>query len=228
MIKAVHAVWSRTTTGLANRSLGTPGCKLALAWGEDPSRASPGAPGLDVGTSVSPLRLVEGTKSLALTGDTAPIGVINPGDTVYYNITIKNAGTSVVNNVYVYDTVPNHTTYVANTTQWSTDNVIWANIGQPDGGVLPVSVSGGVLLGNLSAGATFYVRFQVTLQTGDYEDITNCDTAYTSAGNFVRCTTNPVATRDWGDLPDTLWHVGCSEWPAPFRRQPETRLALGR
>lgn len=47
-------VWSRTASGVGRG--GTPGCKLALAWGADPRTASPGAPGLDVGTSVPPLR----------------------------------------------------------------------------------------------------------------------------------------------------------------------------
>ena len=59
-----------------------------------------------MGTSIPPLRLIEGTKSLTVANDTAPIGVLNPGDTVTYNITVKNSGPVVVNNVRVYDTVP--------------------------------------------------------------------------------------------------------------------------
>lgn len=79
-------VWSCTTANTPNRaSCTTPGCPLALAWGEDPARATAGAPGLDVGTSVPPLRLIEGSKALEVANDTAPLGILNPGDRVYYN-----------------------------------------------------------------------------------------------------------------------------------------------
>ena len=65
-----------------------------------------------MGTSIPPLRLIEGTKSLTLQTDTDGDGVLSPGDTATYNITVKNSGSVVVNNVYVYDTVPANTSYV--------------------------------------------------------------------------------------------------------------------
>lgn len=108
-------VWSRTASGVGTG--GTPGCNLALAWGQDPSRASYAAPGLDVGTSVPPLRLVESSKSLTLKTDVDGDGQLSPGDVATYLITVKNAGPTTVSNVYVYDTVPANTTYVQNTTQ---------------------------------------------------------------------------------------------------------------
>ncbi len=187
-----------------------------------------GSPGLDVGTSIPPLRPIEGTKSAVIVNDTAPLGVLNPGDTVNYDITIKNAGTVVVQNVRVYDTAPTDTVYVADTTQYNKDNSAWINIGQPDGGVLPLSVTGGYLLGDLNAGETFYVRFQVTLLTGNYEDITNCDVVTSGAGTFRKCVTTPVATRDCGRLAQFLWNLRSPEWAAPFLQRPDTGLALGR
>ena len=214
-------VWSRTTSGVGYG--GDPGCNLALAWGEDPANATGGAPGLDVGTSIPPLRPIEGTKSAAIVTDTAPIGVLNPGDTVYYNITVHNAGTVQVDNVYVYDTVPNNTTYVASSTEWNTTGVApWTAIADV-GGTLPLAQTGGVLLGNLGADQTFYVRFKVTLLAGNYEDITNCDTAYTSAGSFSKCVTTPVATRDWGDLPDSYGTSASQNGP----RHSSSGLMLG-
>ena len=96
----------------------------------------------------------------------------------------------------------------------------------PDDGsgtAFPLDVTGGVLLGNLDPGATFYVRFNVTLLTGDYEEISNCDTAYTAAGEFVRCVTTPVATRDWGDLPDTYGTSAAAGGP----RHSSSGLKLG-
>ena len=214
-------VWSRTTSGVGYG--GDPGCNLALAWGEDPANATGGAPGLDVGTSIPPLRPIEGTKSAAIVTDTAPIGVLNPGDTVYYNITVHNAGTVQVDNVYLYDTVPNNTTYVASSTEWNTTGVApWTAIADV-GGTLPLAQTGGVLLGNLGAGQTFYVRFKVTLLAGNYEDITNCDTAYTGAGSFSKCVTTPVATRDWGDLPDSYGTSASQNGP----RHSSSGLMLG-
>ena len=194
-------VWSRTASGVGKG--GVPGCLLALAWGADPAHATAGAPGLDVGTSIPPLRLVEGSKALEIVTDTAPLGVLNPGDTVRYNITVKNAGSVVVTNVYVMDTVPLNTTYVPGTTQYRLDSGSWTPIADNPPNQLPIAVPGGVLLGNLPVGSTYYVEFHVVLLDGNYEDITNCEETYTSAGNLDRCVTTPVATRDWGDLPNS-------------------------
>ena len=109
-------VWSRTASNVRQRPW-HPRLQPGAGLGRGSPNGQPAAPGLDVGTSIPPLRLIEGTKSLTVATDTAPIGVLNPGDTVTYNITVKNSGSVVVNNVYVYDTVPANTSYVANTTQ---------------------------------------------------------------------------------------------------------------
>lgn len=192
-------VWSRNALG----NPATPGCSLALAWGEDPGPASAGSPGLDVGTSVTPLRLLEGTKSLALKTDVDADGLLSPGDIATYNITVKNAGSITITNVYVYDTAPLNTTYVADTTEADTGSG-WTAIGQPDLGVLPLSsLPYGYLLGDIDPGETFYVRFDVELEAAVYEELLNCDTVFTDAYDFVRCVTTPVATKDWGDLPDS-------------------------
>lgn len=198
-------VWSRTASGVGYG--GTPGCNLAVAWGQDPDRASAASPGLDVGTSIPPLRLIEGTKSLVLKTDVDGDGLLSPGDIATYIITVKNSGAVVVNNVYLFDTVPANTTYNTTTTEKDlTSNVgtgPWVAI--PDDGVgtpFPLDVPGGVLLGNLDPTDTFYVRFDVTLGIGEYGEIINCDTAFTAAGELTRCATNQVASADWGDLPD--------------------------
>jgi uncharacterized repeat protein (TIGR01451 family) len=199
-------VWSRTASGVGYG--GTPGCKLALAWGEDPSSITQGRPGLDVGTSCPPLRLVEGTKSLALKTDADGDGLLSPGDTATYNITIKNTGAVEEDNIRVYDTVPANTTYNPNSTQKNV-GAGWASI--PDDGsgtAFPLDVTGGVLLGDLGVGATFYVRFDVALNNIPpggpvYEELLNCDTVYYSGGTIESCVTSLVASNDWGDLPDS-------------------------
>ena len=114
-------VWSRTTSGVGYG--GDPGCNLALAWGEDPANATGGAPGWTWVPRSRRCARSRAPRAAAIVTDTAPIGVLNPGDTVYYNITVHNAGTVQVDNVYVYDTVPNNTTYVASSTEWNTTGV---------------------------------------------------------------------------------------------------------
>ncbi|QLQ05706.1 MAG: DUF11 domain-containing protein [Anaerolineae bacterium] len=179
-------IWSRTTSGAGYG--GTAGCNLALAWGQDTRTASGGAPGLDVGTSVPPLRLVESSKSLTLKTDNDGDGQLSPGDVATYLITVKNAGPTTVNNVYVYDTVPANTTYVQNTTGWATAvGGPWTAIADaPNPGDLPLSQApNGVYLGSLASNNSFFVRFDVTLGTGAYGEINNCSVAGTDAGNLA-------------------------------------------
>ncbi len=47
-------IWSRTASGVGYG--GTAGCNLSVAWGQDPANATSDSPGLDVGTSVPPMR----------------------------------------------------------------------------------------------------------------------------------------------------------------------------
>jgi len=223
-------VWSRTASGVGRG--GIPGCNLAVAWGQDPRRASAAAPGLDVGTSVPPLRLMEGTKSMELKTDADGDGVLSPGDTATTNITIKNTGSSTVNDVYVYDAgVPANTTYVANSTQKDVGSGWTAISDDGSGTAFPLDITGGVLLGNLDAGAIFYVRFDVTLNNtgGAYEQVSNCDIAYTAGGNVTSCTTNLVASNDWGDLPDTYSTSLAANGPrhSPTNNDPALTLRLG-
>jgi len=201
-------VWSRTASGVGYG--GEEGCPLAMAWGQDPNNATAGVPGLDIGTSVPPLRLLEGTKVYGYT-DTNGDGMLSPGDTVTWNIMVGNARTATVYNVHVYDTIPANTTYVAGSTRWSRDQISWTTI--PDDSVgdgFPLDDTtapppDGVLIddGQLDQDEAFYVRFDVILDEGDYEDIFNCDLTYTDGGEVARCAVAAVASRDWGDLPDT-------------------------
>ncbi len=235
-------VWSRTATGVGRG--GAPGCNLALAWGQDPRTASAGVPGLDVGTSVPPLRLIEGAKSLTLDpdgdgnldGDKDGDGVLSPGDVATYVITVKNTGGGTVSDVYVYDAaVPDKTDYNTGTTQKNVGSG-WVSI--PDntsGTAFPLDATpNGVLLGTaLPADTTWYVRFDVTLKNinsaGVYEEITNCDIAYTGGGTVQSCNTSLVAANEWGDLPDTYGTSLAANGPrhSPTDTNPALTLKLG-
>ncbi len=202
-------VWSRTASGMGDYDdpNAVPGCNLALAWGQDPRLSTAGTPGLDVGTSIPPLRLLEGTKTLALKTDADGDGLLSPGDTAVYRITVRNAGAAEIDHVYVYDTVPDRLSYIASTTQKDLGSG-WESIADDsDGTPFPLDVSGGVLLGNLAPQSVFVVTFEVLLDSLNpadvYDEILNCDVAYTDAGTIERCATTRVASYDWGDLPDS-------------------------
>ena len=223
-------VWSRTASGVGYG--GTAGCKLAVAWGQDPANATAGAPGLDVGTSVPPLRLIEATKALVLLIDNDGDGLLSPGDNAVYNMTVKNSGGALVQNVYMHDTVPDNMVYVEGTTEYNmTGTAPWTNIPDDnptdpgyDGTRYPLDVTGGVGLGDLEPSETYYVRFQILLNSGyEYGQVENCDVAYTGAGNQYKCATNLVAAYDWGDLPDTYGTSSAANGP----RHSPSGLRLG-
>jgi uncharacterized repeat protein (TIGR01451 family) len=220
-------IWSRTASGVG--AGGAPGCNLALAWGQDPSVASVAAPGLDVGTSVPPLRLVESTKSLSLKTDADGDGLLSPGDTATYLITVHNAGPTLVSGVHVYDTVPANTTYVLNSTEKNL-GAGWTPIADDlTPTAFPLDTHPGVYLGALDPMGTqggvdtFYVRFDVELGVGDYEQISNCSLSSTAAGNLERCAISRVATMDWGDLPDSYGTSAAANGP----RHSPSNLRLG-
>jgi uncharacterized repeat protein (TIGR01451 family) len=76
--------------------------------------------------------LLFATKQAALLNDLMSPGVVDPGDTLRYTITIYNNGTIPATNVRLNDNVPANTTYVANSTQLN-----GLPVGQPDGGISP-------------------------------------------------------------------------------------------
>ena len=113
-------------------------------------------------------------KSAALQIDLGTPGVVDPGDTLRYTITIYNNGTVPATAVELFDNVPADTTYVANTTTLN-----GLAVGQPDdGGVFPLAsripVSSadltpplpGVGEGVLSPGQTAVVQFDLQVNAG--------------------------------------------------------------
>jgi len=172
-----------TKTGQNNPANDPGGCVFAAAWGEDPRTASSGAPGMDLGTIVIPLRGEQIAKTSTLVHDNDGDGKPGPGDTLRFTISITNVGFAPIA-VSVYDTIPQYTTYVANSTYKFTPGpggVQIADLGGPGNAAFPLAVNSpiGVSLGSLPSNATWKVEFDVILDTpgtGDdnYDEITNC------------------------------------------------------
>ena len=97
---------------------------------DDPRTPVEGDPTLDI---VGALPLIYAEKSAALEVDLASPGVVDPGDTLRYTITVYNNGSVPATLAELTDAVPASTSYVADTT---TLNGIAA--GLPDGGIFPL------------------------------------------------------------------------------------------
>jgi uncharacterized repeat protein (TIGR01451 family) len=155
--------------------------KLAVAWGQDPERASAGAPGLDVGTSVPPTPEFTSGKDGLLYDDPATPGVdgdldgdgyITCGDIIEWPIDVLNVSRLPVPDIVVKDTIPANTTYEPNTTfvSWDTDHDgdYDSSIQVPDAGTTPFPLDEGgfdygAQYGSLAIGESFTVRFRVRI-----------------------------------------------------------------
>ena len=184
-------------TKTAANNGGTGGCSFAAAWGEDPRVAGAGSPYLDVGTIVVSLPSLESSKAASLLTDADQNGVISPGDTISYLITIENTGLSIIADVSVNDDIPTNTTYVLNSTEKDVGGG-WVAIPDDGSGTefpLDDPDPDGVSLGAMAIGATFLVRFDVTVDmmpAGDPVDITNCARIAFSGTARTVCTTTEV------------------------------------
>ena len=137
---------------------------------DDPGTPTPDDPTRDV---VGNLPLLFAAKDVALQVDLGTPGVVDPGDTLRYTVTLTNSGLIPATNVALSDAVPANTTYVADTVTLN-----GLPVGQPDGGVSPLiagfAVSSSDLTppvpaagtGTVSAGQTAVVTFDLMVNAG--------------------------------------------------------------
>ena len=123
---------------------------------DDPRTAAPDDPTLNV-VGNSPLLFAP--KRAALLLDAGTPGVVDPGDVLHYTITISNSGAVAATGVMLTDSVPANTTYVADTTTLN-----GLPVGQPDGGVFPLST--GVAVGTINPGQSATVEFNLSVNAG--------------------------------------------------------------
>ncbi len=88
-------------------------------------------------------------------GDVNGNGIVDPGDTLQYTVTLKNTGTSPVTNVVFTDPIPANTQYVTGSSTLNSNSA-----GSFSDDTLTVNVGG------LNASATATISFQVTVNAG--------------------------------------------------------------
>jgi len=162
--------------------------KLAAAWGQEPTQvvdsnqvlgpneASPGSPGLDLGTTIPPVASFEAGKSAQLAVDVDGDGQVDLGDTLLYSIIIRNSSRVPVTDLSVQDILSTDTTYISGTTTIDTGtgptaiaDVGTTNFPLDEGGyaidmALPVDndVTSGVFTLTFEAQVNTTVAFDVT------------------------------------------------------------------
>jgi uncharacterized repeat protein (TIGR01451 family) len=143
-----------------------PTVKLMAAWGQDPAGAPAGTPAIDAGTGTPPLPLFEAVKDAVLVTDANGDGEVGPGDTIRYDIEIRNISRVPVPGLVVQDLVPDHTTYVPDSTS------LYSSAGggsttpvadDPTGSPFPLDGSGRTLAPSLLPLNEFVVSFQVVI-----------------------------------------------------------------
>ena len=117
--------------------------------------------------------LLYAVKQVALLVDLGTPGIVDPGDTLRYTITVQNSAAIAATGVVLTDAVPANTTYVANTTLLN-----GLPVGQPDGGVAPlasgINISSSDLTpplpgpgaGTISPGATATLQYDLRVNAG--------------------------------------------------------------
>jgi uncharacterized repeat protein (TIGR01451 family) len=98
---------------------------------DDPDTPVANDPTRDV---VGNLPLLYAEKRVALLVDLGSPGIVDPGDTLRYTITVQNSAAIPATGVTLTDPVPANTTYVANSTLLN-----GLPVRQPDGGVAPLA-----------------------------------------------------------------------------------------
>ncbi|MEO5915832.1 MAG: SdrD B-like domain-containing protein [Luteolibacter sp.] len=176
----------------------TDGSKLAAAWGEDPSKAGPGAPYLDMGTTIVPFPQPALSKTSALVVDLNSDGKTGFGDTIEYTVRVANEGVVDLDNTIVLDALPNTCTYVGGSTKVNgitiTDNTSPATI-------FPVDESGYTLV-SIPPGGFTLVKYRVTVNNGA-TSVINHASANGGQAVLTATTTMPIVPAG-GSAPTTI------------------------
>ena len=187
------------------------GVTLAAAWGQDPTTATAGAPGLDVGTSIPPEDVLDPSKDMIVTGDSDGDGVLGPGERAEYTINIENAArASIPAWIQVVDTLSADSTYVTNSTSFrSSTTGTWSSVADDvSGTAFPLDGTGMVINASIPINDAFQIRFYVDIDaytnlTAGSSSVINTGTVTTVA--YDRTISFRNETPLHGSLGDRVW-----------------------
>lgn len=94
------------------------------------------------------------SKSATLQNDLNSDGAVNPGDSLRYEVVIRNQGSATATNVVFNDVPDSNTTLVPGSVSTSVGSITSGNAGAP-----PIQIN----IGNLNAGASVTINFDVTV-----------------------------------------------------------------
>ncbi|HPO57015.1 MAG TPA: SdrD B-like domain-containing protein [Ignavibacteriaceae bacterium] len=204
---------SGNQTGLLVYTL-TSGVKLAAAWGQDPTTATQGAPGLDMGTGVPPLPVFDAGKNGTLLNDNDGDGFISPGDDILYTIPIYNVSRAPVPDIRLTDNFPVNLIYIPNSTTFKNSAGVTSPIPDDVSGTPFPLDEGGRILDDMSAlpvGGSYEVTFSATIK--DFASLTpgTVNVINTGTATAVGMTINLTAiTPLHGKIGDFVWMDGNS------------------
>lgn len=189
-------------------TLDTTNVYICAAWGQDPSLASPGAPGVDIGTGIPPLPLYGIYKQATLFDDLDGDGFVSPGDVLEYRILIENTGRQPVTDLTLFDNLPPALKYLDGTTLFIDHSNQVYNVS--DNGVtpFPVDEDGYELpLDALPVRSSWQVVYHTKIS--DYKDlppgfISLNNTA--SLNNDQTTYSNELVLAVYGHVGDYVWH----------------------
>ena len=192
------------------------GAKIAAAWGEDPAKASPGQPGLDLGTGIPPMPEWVMRKSSKLVEDADDDGFMTPGDTIEYTVEFLNVGRQPVSGLTLKDELPADVTYVAGSSAFSSthresSNNTSHNIADnASGDAFPFGGNGLDLTidansengGNLRVGGAWYYTYRVRINNSVNSDAIRNVAIAIGPGASV---TNSITDSLRASIGDTVW-----------------------
>jgi uncharacterized repeat protein (TIGR01451 family) len=123
---------------------------------DDPDTPAVNDPTRDI---VGNLPLLYAEKRVTLVQDLGSPGIVDPGDVLRYTITIQNSAAIAATDVFLRDSLPANTTYVANSTLLN-----GSPVGQPDGGTSPLLA--GVSVGTIGPGGSATLLFDLRVNAG--------------------------------------------------------------
>ncbi|MDD5706397.1 MAG: SdrD B-like domain-containing protein, partial [Kiritimatiellae bacterium] len=185
---------------------------LAAAWGQDTLTATAGAPGLDVGTSIPPVDVIDVVKDLSVTEDANGDGVLGPEDTAEYRISVNNTSRAPIPaDVIVRDVLDGGLTYVAGSTEIrNSTNSAWTSVSDDTAGTpFPLDGDGLLINDSIPVNDKYQVRFLVAVAPFEAladNQVSMVNTGTVSAVVFDRVVSFRNETYLHGAIGDRIWY----------------------